>query len=173
MHRSFLLICITLAAAFAQAEHPTLAIGSPAPDFSLPGIDGKTHTLAEYSASPILAIVFTCNHCPTAQLYEGRIKKLVEDYRAKGVKLIAIEPNDPNGDPPQRIGLHGCQRQLRRDEDPRRVSSFQFPLSLRRRDAVGVQRLRARRPRRTCSSSTSTASCATKAASTIPSANRW
>ena len=83
-------------AAFPQAEHPTLAVGSPAPDFSLPGIDGKTHTLAEYSASPILAIVFTCNHCPTAQLYETRIKKLADDYTGKGVKLIAIEPNDPS-----------------------------------------------------------------------------
>ena len=95
MYRLFLTVCIA-SAAFAQAEHPTLAIGSPAPDFSLPGIDGKTHPLSEYAASPILAIVFTCNHCPTAQLYEGRIKKLAEDYRAKGVKLIAIEPNDPS-----------------------------------------------------------------------------
>jgi len=82
-------------AAFPQAEHPTLGIGSPAPDFSLPGIDGQTHTLKEYAASPILAIVFTCNHCPTAQLYETRIKKLTDDYAGKGVKLIAIQPNDP------------------------------------------------------------------------------
>jgi len=82
-------------AAFPQAEHPTLAIGSPAPGFSLPGIDGQTHTLKEYAASPILAIVFTCNHCPTAQLYETRIKKLADDYAGKGVKLIAIQPNDP------------------------------------------------------------------------------
>jgi len=82
-------------AAYPQAEHPTLAVGSPAPAFSLPGIDGKTHTLAEYAASPILGIVFTCNHCPTAQLYETRIKKLTADYAGKGVKLIAIEPNDP------------------------------------------------------------------------------
>ncbi len=88
-------VMATLAALAQQSEHPTLAIGSPAPDFSLPGIDGKTHALAEYAASPILAIVFTCNHCPTAQLYETRIKKLDEDYRNKGVKLIAIEPNDP------------------------------------------------------------------------------
>ena len=75
--------------------HPTLAIGSPAPDFSLPGIDGKTHRLSEYAGSPVLAIVFTCNHCPTAQLYEGRIKKLADDYSGRGVKLVAIEPNDP------------------------------------------------------------------------------
>ncbi len=83
------------AAAFAADEHPTLAIGSPAPPFSLPGIDGKTHTLDEYSAAPVLAIVFTCNHCPTAQLYETRIKKLADEYQGKGVALVAIEPNDP------------------------------------------------------------------------------
>jgi thiol-disulfide isomerase/thioredoxin len=79
----------------AEDEHPTLPIGSPAPDFSLPGIDGKTHKLSEYSKAPILAIVFTCNHCPTAQLYEDRIKKLAGDYRSKGVTLVAIQPNDP------------------------------------------------------------------------------
>ncbi len=95
LHLAFLVTLAIVPGAFSQSEHPTLAVGSPAPDFSLPGIDGKNHTLAEYSASPILAIVFTCNHCPTAQLYETRIKKLADDYVGKGVKLIAIEPNDP------------------------------------------------------------------------------
>jgi len=76
-------------------EHPTLAIGSPAPDFSLPGIDGQTHKLSDYADARVLAIVFTCNHCPTAQLYESRIKKLAADYRDRGVTLVAIEPNDP------------------------------------------------------------------------------
>ena len=76
--------------------HPTLAIGAPAPNFSLRGVDGKTHTLDEYKSAPILAIVFTCNHCPTAQLYEGRIKKLVEDYKPKGVAFVAIQPNAPS-----------------------------------------------------------------------------
>jgi peroxiredoxin len=90
-----IIVLAIMPVAFPQAEHPTLAVGSPAPDFSLPGIDGKNHTLAEYSASPILAIVFTCNHCPTAQLYESRVKKLADDYTGKGVKLIAIQPNDP------------------------------------------------------------------------------
>src|SRR6202162_4982553 len=78
-----------------DAQHPTLAIGSAAPDFSLPGIDGQTHKLSEYSDAQVLAIVFTCNHCPTAQLYEARIKKLADDYRARGVALVAIQPNDP------------------------------------------------------------------------------
>ena len=87
----------------AEDEHPTLAVGSPAPDFALPGIDGKTHTLADYSSAPVLVIVFTCNHCPTAQLYESRIKKLAEDYRGKGVTLIAIEPNDPEAVRPSEL----------------------------------------------------------------------
>src|SRR5205085_7149071 len=81
--------------AFADEVHPILALGSPAPDFSLPGADGMTHKLSDYSSSNILVIVFTCNHCPTAQLYESRIKRLADDYRNKGVVLVAIQPNNP------------------------------------------------------------------------------
>jgi thiol-disulfide isomerase/thioredoxin len=95
MWRLFLLLLVPLFA-LADEPHPTLALGSPAPDFSLPGIDGRTHTLSEYSGSKVLVIVFTCNHCPTAQLYEPRIKKLADDYRGKDVKLIAIQPNNPD-----------------------------------------------------------------------------
>jgi thiol-disulfide isomerase/thioredoxin len=80
--------------AFADEPHATLAIGSAAPDFSLPGVDGKTHKLSDYAANKILVVVFTCNHCPTAQLYESRIEKLANDYRGKGVALVAIEPNN-------------------------------------------------------------------------------
>ena len=95
MWRLFLLLLVPLFA-LADEPHPTLALGSPAPDFSLPGIDGRTHTLSEYSGSKVLVIVFTCNHCPTAQLYEPRIKKLADDYRGKDVNLIAIQPNNPD-----------------------------------------------------------------------------
>jgi peroxiredoxin len=89
------LVFLSLTVRAAEDEHPTLAIGSPAPDFSLPGIDGKTHSLGEYKNSQLLAIVFTCNHCPTAQLYETRIKKLVDDFSAKSVAFVGIQPNDP------------------------------------------------------------------------------
>lgn len=82
--------------AFAADDPPTLAIGASAPDFSLPGIDGKTHSLADYKSARVLTVIFTCNHCPTAQLYETRIKQLVEDYRGKSVAFVAIAPNDPN-----------------------------------------------------------------------------
>jgi peroxiredoxin len=82
-------------AVWGQASHPILAVGSPAPDFSLPGVDGKTHRLADYAGSPVLVIVFTCNHCPIAQMYEQRIQQLETDYHDRGVAVVAIQPNDP------------------------------------------------------------------------------
>lgn len=100
MARRFLLgslaLCLVAAAAIAAEDHPpTLAVGSAAPDFDLPGIDGKNHRLGEYASAKLLVVVFTCNHCPTAQLYESRIKALAADYRERGVALVAIEPNNP------------------------------------------------------------------------------
>ncbi|MDB6024273.1 MAG: redoxin protein [Verrucomicrobiales bacterium] len=78
------------------AEMPqTLALGSAAPDFKLRGVDDKTYRLKSFSSSKLLTIIFTCNHCPTAQAYEDRIKQLVDDYKAKGVAFVAINPNDP------------------------------------------------------------------------------
>lgn len=94
--RSLLATCLlALAAVTASADthHPPLAIGSPLPDFSLPGVDGKTYTPADFASAKLLVVVFTSNHCPTAQAYEGRIKQLVTDYRPKGVALVAINPN--------------------------------------------------------------------------------
>ena len=76
-------------------EYKTLEIGASAPDFKLPGIDGKTYTLASFADAKILAIVFTCNHCPTAQAYEERIIQLTNDYKDKKVAVVAISPNDP------------------------------------------------------------------------------
>jgi peroxiredoxin len=73
----------------------TLDIGASAPDFDLPGVDGKRHSLKDYADAKILMIVFTANHCKTAQAYEGRIKQIVNDYEHKGVKVVAIGANDP------------------------------------------------------------------------------
>jgi len=79
----------------SNLEHPILAIGSPAPDFALPGVDGKIHKLSDYASAKILAVVFECNHCPVSQLYESRIEKLYREYRNKGVAFVAINPNNP------------------------------------------------------------------------------
>jgi thiol-disulfide isomerase/thioredoxin len=81
--------------ASAPQEIKTLGIGGRAPDFSLPGVDGRRYRLADFAGADVLVIVFTCNHCPTAQAYEDRIKKIAADYRNKGVALVAISPNDP------------------------------------------------------------------------------
>jgi peroxiredoxin len=77
-------------------DHKTLPIGAAAPDFNLPGVDGKTYKLSSFSAARILVVVFTCNHCPTAQAYEDRIIGLTKDYSTKGVEVVAIMPNDPS-----------------------------------------------------------------------------
>jgi peroxiredoxin len=81
--------------AVGQEAHPILALGALAPDFALPGVDGNIHKLSDYAASPVLVVVFTCNHCPIAQMYEQRIQQLANDYKGKGVAVVAIEPNDP------------------------------------------------------------------------------
>jgi thiol-disulfide isomerase/thioredoxin len=93
---SLLLVAVTFLNVNAlAADHATLPIGAAAPDFKLMGVDGKTYSLASFSKSKLLAIVFTCNHCPTAQAYEDRLIQLKNDYAAKGVALVAISPNDP------------------------------------------------------------------------------
>ena len=101
MHRLASAAILSIACAFPRTssaqDHidiPTLAIGAKAPDFDLPGVDGKRYSLQSFADAKLLAIVFTCNHCPTAQAYEGRLKKLVDDYKAKGVALVAISPNE-------------------------------------------------------------------------------
>jgi thiol-disulfide isomerase/thioredoxin len=92
---SFLLLATALRAV-ETTEHPTLPLGSPAPEFSLPGVDGRTYSLKDFAAAKALVVVFTSVHCPTAQAYEGRIKQLVADYGPRGVAFVAINPNNPD-----------------------------------------------------------------------------
>jgi len=94
--RAMVVVAFLVAVAGASpARAEPLAIGRPAPEFSLPGTDGKTYRLDDFAEADILVVVFTCNHCPTAQAYEDRIKQLVVDYHDKGVAVVAISPNDP------------------------------------------------------------------------------
>ena len=73
----------------------TLPIGAQAPEFHLPGVDGKTYSLKDFAGSKVLVVIFTCNHCPTAQAYEKRIADFYHDFKDKGVAVVAISPNDP------------------------------------------------------------------------------
>ena len=89
----FLLMCSNPAATAKEVE--TLEVGASAPELNLPGVDDKTYQLSDFADADVLVVIFTCNHCPTAQAYEQRIIKLHEDYQDKGVALVAISPNDP------------------------------------------------------------------------------
>jgi thiol-disulfide isomerase/thioredoxin len=90
-------LAIILACSIARADThvPTLAPGSSMPPFELIGVDGRIHHSSDWATSKVLVIVFTCDHCPTAQLYENRIKAIAADYAPKGVTLVAIQPNNP------------------------------------------------------------------------------
>ena len=79
-----------------QDAHPepiTLEIGARAPDFTLTGIDDKRHSLADYASSKVLVVVFSCNHCPTAQAYQDRLNDVYKTYTSKGVSLVVISSN--------------------------------------------------------------------------------
>ena len=116
MNKSAILLLATLLPVLANAEAPKskksnmpegfheLKIGDAAPDFELIGIDEEMHRLKDYEGADLLMIAFLSNHCPTSQAVEGRIKKLVKDYKGKGLKLVAINPNDPAALRPDELG---------------------------------------------------------------------
>src|SRR5256885_15832103 len=92
---SAVIVFVSAVVAADPAGFKTLEIGDAAPDFKLPGVDGKAYSLADFAKAKLLAIVFTCNHCPTAQAYDDRITQLHANYEAKAMSLVAISPNDP------------------------------------------------------------------------------
>jgi peroxiredoxin len=72
-----------------------LKLGDAAPDFKLLGIDGKTYTLADFKAAPLLMVVFLSNHCPYSHAAETRLLPLAREFKAKGLDVVAINPNSP------------------------------------------------------------------------------
>jgi len=153
-------------------EHPILAVGSPAPDFSLPGIDGKVHRLADYKKSPLLMVMFICNHCPTSQLYEGRMKQLVADYEKKGVGFVAIEPNDPKAVLLSELGYTDVSDSLEEMKIRAEYRKFNFPTCTTATHKPW-RRLTARKRLLTSSCSIRIASFAMKDALMTRSASRW
>jgi peroxiredoxin len=71
-----------------------LAIGDRAPDFNLPGVDGRNYALADFAGKPALVIIWSCNHCPMVVRYEDRMVELQRDYADRGVQVVAINSND-------------------------------------------------------------------------------
>lgn len=111
----------------AEQEVKTLEIGTVAPDFRLPGTDGKFYSLTDFEDAKALAIIFTCNHCPTAQAYEERLKAVAADYKDQGLAVVAISPNSPLGLLYEELGYTDLnddyEEMIIRDKE----QSFNFP----------------------------------------------
>lgn len=112
---------------FANEEHKTLAIGATAPDFKLPATDGKTYSLTSFKDANILVIIFTCNHCPTAQAYEDRIIQLTNDYKNKSVTVVAISPNDPKAVRLDELGYTDLSDSFKEMKLRAKQKQFNFP----------------------------------------------
>jgi peroxiredoxin len=72
----------------------TLELGEPAPDFDLPGVDGKRHRLADFADARLLVIVFSCNHCPYVIGSEDRMIAFALAHAPQGVRMVAINANE-------------------------------------------------------------------------------
>jgi peroxiredoxin len=77
----------------------TLTLTNEAPPFDLPGIGGRNHTLDDYADADALAVVWSCNHCPYVQAWEGRMVELQREYGDRGFRLVAINSNDADSYP--------------------------------------------------------------------------
>jgi peroxiredoxin len=77
----------------------SIAISETAPAFSLPGTDGRTHSLDDYDDAGVLVLVQSCNHCPYVQAWEGRLIAIQQDYADRDVRIVAISSNDVSSHP--------------------------------------------------------------------------
>ncbi len=83
----------------AEISEFALHAGDAAPDFALPGVDGKTYRLSDFAPDPFLLVVFWCNHCPYVQSWEGRMIDIGRRYLPKGVRTLLINANDARAYP--------------------------------------------------------------------------
>jgi len=106
-----------------------MKLGDKAPEFSLPGTDGKTHTLASLKGSKATIIVFSCNHCPYVIMNEDRLIAAARDYAAKGVGMAAINANDATSHPEDSFA-----------EMKKRAAEKKFPFAYLRDESQDVAR---------------------------------
>ena len=121
------LFLLLTSGSLSAREVITLEVGASAPDFNLPGTDGKSYSLESFSHAKLLFVVFTCNHCPTAQAYEERIKQIHRDYRDRGVAVVAISPNDPKAVRLDELGYSDVGDTLEDMKVRVKDAGFEFP----------------------------------------------
>jgi len=87
----------------AELNEFALRPGDAAPEFSLPGVDGRTYRLADFGSHRLLVVAFWCNHCPYVQAWEGRMIAIAQKYGPKGVGFVLINANDARAYPEDRF----------------------------------------------------------------------
>lgn len=122
-----LMFAFNMQAAEKPSKAPRLPIGSDAIPFTLPGIDGKMHSLKDYADSKLLVIAFTCNHCPSAQAYEERLNDLATRYAKEDVALVAISPNDDKAVRIDELGYTEYSDSLEEMKLRAKEHDFKFP----------------------------------------------
>jgi peroxiredoxin len=90
-----------------------LPLGTPAPEFSLSNVDGRTVSLEDFADAPALLVVFMCNHCPYVKHVAAELAVLGREYQAKGAAVVGISSNNPAshpGDSPEQMVHEAEQR---------------------------------------------------------------
>jgi thiol-disulfide isomerase/thioredoxin len=105
----------------------TLSIDAAAPDFYLKGIDGKEYSLSDFENYKILVVLFTCNHCPTAQAYEDKFIQAVNDFKNKNVGFVAISPNSPQAISLSELGYSDLSDDFESMKIRAKDKSYNFP----------------------------------------------
>ena len=93
-----------------------LPLGTKAPAFSLPNVDGRTVALADFTGSKALLVVFMCNHCPYVKHVAPELSRLAREYQAKGAAVVAISANDVASHPddsPEKMAQEAKAREYR------------------------------------------------------------
>ena len=158
---------IPVAGADLPSHFHHLDTGSAAPDFQLPGINGRDYTLADFAAAEVLMVYFTSNHCPVCHAQDPRLLQLIEEVRGRSFAVVAINPNSPEGLRPDELGYSKYDDSFADMKLYARDSKLLFPTSTMER--------RRKRPRPTVASPRLTSSflirrgrCVIKAGWTIP-----
>ena len=95
-----------------------ISVGSTAPSFSLKGVDGEQYSLDTFADKKVVAVIFSCNHCPYVMAWEDRMIAIQRGYEGRGVALIAINSNNAAAYP-----ADSFENMVKRSQD----KSFNFP----------------------------------------------
>jgi len=91
-------------------------LGEVATDFSLKSVDGSMVSLAGFKKAKGYVVVFTCNECPFAKMYEDRLIALHNNYASKGYPIIAINANDSSTN--EKESFEAMQKRAKEKEFP-------------------------------------------------------